>query len=478
MEKIFKTVTDTLKEGVMIVDSNLEFIYANKAVNSIGLNNDKVIGKSVFEVFPDLKRENSTFINVFQSKRPVLDEQRTFITYRGEKKTTITSTYPIIDEGTFVGAFETFRDVSTMQNLADDLKNLHIQYRQDINPKPTGVTPVIDTNDFIGESPEILKIKSELDIYAKSPSPILIYGETGTGKEVLVKAIHESFMNGTKLPLITQNCAAIPENLLESYLFGTTKGGFTDATDREGLFELANGGILFLDEINSFPMNLQAKLLRVIQDQKIKRVGDTKEIPINVKLIAATNVAPEELLINNELREDLYYRLSVLNIELPPLRNRRKDIPILINHFIEKFNEQFGKSVTGLTDEAIDKLIGYTWPGNVRELRNVIERLMNKKDTGVIGGQDIQFNNISRGSYVIEKKYAFTPSVELDTTQTFKEKIQDVEKIIIKNELQNTWGNISKAARNLDMPQQTLSNKIKKYGLENYILKIKLLKNE
>ncbi|OZU87639.1 hypothetical protein CIL03_16250 [Virgibacillus indicus] len=252
----------------------------------------------------------------------------------------------------------------------------------------------------------------------------------------------------------------------------------TGAVDREGLFELADGGILFLDEINSLPMSLQAKLLRVIQDQKIRRVGDVKEFKVEVKLIVASNTNPKELLNKNKIREDLYYRLSVLNVELSPLRKRKSDIPILVDHFIEDFNDVFGKLITGISDGALDKLKNYSWPGNIRELRNVIERVMNKKDTGLIEEDDIRFNSFNENSHLINKNYSYPPLDNSDTNTPFREIIEKTEIKIIKNELENTSGNISKAARNLDMPQQTMSNKIKKYQLEKYILNIKLLNNE
>lgn len=222
-------------------------------------------------------------------------------------------------EGEVVGAYEIFRDFSALQNLKEQLVDLQVKqivHKDKVNNHRE------EFNDFIGEHESILKIKDQINLLANSPSPLLIYGETGTGKEVIVQNIHRA--SSANIPLITQNCAAIPDNLLESYLFGTVKGAFTGAMDKEGLFEIANGGILFLDEINSLSKNMQAKLLRVIQDQKVRRVGGTIEIPVNVRIISATNVHPRELLANQEIREDLYYRLNVLYVELPPLRRRKK----------------------------------------------------------------------------------------------------------------------------------------------------------
>ncbi|MGN7397783.1 sigma 54-interacting transcriptional regulator [Peribacillus frigoritolerans] len=229
-------------------------------------------------------------------------------------------------------------------------------------------------------------VKNQISKLALTSSPILLYGETGTGKEVVVKAIAAA----SGCSLISQNCAAIPENLLESILFGTIKGSFTWAEDRPGLFEQASGGILFLDEINSLPLSLQAKLLRVLQDKKVRRLGDTKEKLVSVRLIAATNVHPSSLLESDQMRPDLYYRLNVLSLELPALRHRKEDILPLITHFISIFNEEFSKAVIGVEDEAIEFLINHDWPGNIRELKNWIERAMNHVTGSKLSIQDLQ----------------------------------------------------------------------------------------
>ena len=465
-------VINSISEGVMVVDRELTITFANKAVASIGLIYEKIIGKNVFEIFPNLIKDKSTFQKVILTGKEIVSNQQTFVTYRGERKTTLTSTFPIIKDGIIVGAYEIFQDFSALQSLKEQLVDLQIKNTE--HKEKVDKQNIFRENfrDFIGEDESVLKLKSQISLLANSPSSILIYGETGTGKEVIVQNIHHaSTMN---IPLISQNCAAIPDNLLESYLFGTVKGAFTGAVDKEGLFEIANGGILFLDEINSLSKNLQAKLLRVIQDQKVRRVGGTNEIPVNVRIIAATNVHPRELLANKEFREDLYYRLSVLNIELPPLRNRKKDIPILINYFIDHYNEKFGKSIKGILDEAIEYLMDYSWPGNIRELKNMIERLMNIVQSDYIEKKDIQLTDFLQ---------VFSPNEEVAEVETnhkisFREEIQKKERQLIIDALQQADGNISKAARNLDIPQQTLSKKIKRYKLEPCIHKFKLLRYE
>ncbi|MFK9094295.1 sigma-54 interaction domain-containing protein [Bacillus salipaludis] len=476
MDNWLKSVIDTLKEAVVVIDQHLTFIYANPAVNTIGLDHAKIIGLNLFEVFPNLTYETSVFCQVMESGEPVIDREQTFFTYRGEMKTTLTSTYPLLKNGKVIGAFETFQDISNVQHVTEQLHQLQLKQKKTKRVKQNQSSNVSSNpfEDFIGNDQAILSIKSKLHTFANSPSPIFIYGETGTGKEVLVQSIHKA-ANHTTIPLVSQNCAAIPENLLESYLFGTTKGSYTGAEDREGLFEIADGGILFLDEINSLPKNLQAKLLRVLQDQKIRRVGGTKEISVNVRLIVATNTHPKNLLMKNEMRPDLYFRLSVLNIELPPLRKRKNDIPVLVDYFIKDYNRLFHKHVSGITDGALTKLMNYTWPGNIRELKNCMERIMNLKTSGCIDESDIDLQDLYQISEILQD--STHTQIEYNEDSSFKQMMEATEIQIIKQELTQTQGNISQASRNLDIPQQTLSNKIKKYHLENYILKIKLLKN-
>ncbi|WP_175637112.1 sigma-54 interaction domain-containing protein [Oceanobacillus sojae] len=474
MDEAFKVITDSINEGVIIVNADFIFTYANKASNAFGLNYKRVIGKSIFDVFPYLKKENSTMVQVLDTKQPIIDRRQTFYTYQGERKTTITSTYPILANGKVTGVFELFRDITTVEALNTELHNL--QAEKQINQK-TAITQHPGST-FIGESDTIYKIKSNLSIYTASLSPIFIYGETGTGKEVLVKTIHKKMQGDQKLPLITQNCAAIPENLLESYLFGTTKGSYTDAVDRKGLFELANEGVLFLDEINSLPLNLQAKLLRVLQDQRIRKVGDTTDFDVQVKLIVASNRKPQELLAEGLIRKDFYYRLNVLNIELPPLRERKEDIPLLVDQFILNFNTLFSKEIAGITSKGLDRLINYDWPGNIRELQNVIERIMNAKQEGVIEPEDIEFDTFLNDAHVIHQRYSHYSRSYMGSKISLKDIVQETETEHIKKELELTSGNISQAARNLDIPQQTLSNKVRKYNLERFVLEVKLLKKE
>lgn len=290
---------------------------------------------------------------------------------------------------------------------------------------------------------------------AKTKATILLIGESGTGKELIAKAIHfES--DRSKGPFLAINCAAIPENLLEAELFGYEKGAFTGAlVSKPGKFELANGGTIFLDEIGDLPLSLQAKLLRVIQDKTFERIGGTKSIKVDVRIIAATNKNLEEMVKSGAFREDLYFRLNVIPIFLPPLRERKEDIPLLIDHFLKKFNKEYGKNIT-ISKPAMEKLINYSWPGNVRELENTIERLVILAEGDEITLQDLPF-------YIRQEGEMKTVGINLkDSLPT---QLELLEKKAIEEALKACNYNQTKAAKMLGLTKRQINYKIKKYGL-------------
>jgi len=290
---------------------------------------------------------------------------------------------------------------------------------------------------------------------AKSKATILLMGESGTGKELIAKAIHfES--DRAKGPFIAINCAAIPENLLEAELFGYEKGAFTGAlVSKPGKFELANGGTIFLDEIGDMPLALQAKLLRVIQDKAFERIGGTRPIKVDVRIIAATNKDLEKMVKEGTFREDLYYRLNVIPIFLPPLRERREDIPLLIDYFLKKFNKEYNKNI-GISNEAVKALINYSWPGNVRELENTIERLVVLTEGEEITLEDLPF-------YIKQEKE--NPLAFLKDTNSLPAQLELLEKKAIEEALKACNYNQTRAAKLLGLTKRQINYKIKKYGL-------------
>lgn len=311
-------------------------------------------------------------------------------------------------------------------------------------------TAKYDFNCIIGSSKEILSCKDKALKASRTSSPVLIYGETGTGKELFVQAVHNSSSRRNK-PFIDQNCAAIPNNLLESILFGISKGSFTGADNRKGLFEMADGGTLYLDEINSMPMELQGKILRALQDGTIRRVGSTALKKVDVRIIASLNELPESLLEEERIRRDLYYRLNVVRIDLPPLRNRKEDIPELINYFINKFNNRFDANIEGVESLAMEELILCDWSGNIRELEHLIEGIFNIKNKGIIS-----MNNLLEVGFSISSQEIIP----------LKQKMRELERKYILEALTITKFNISRAAELLQIPRQTLQSKIKRMNIK------------
>jgi len=306
----------------------------------------------------------------------------------------------------------------------------------------------------------------------------MIYGETGTGKELFAQSIHNaSHRSGG--PFMAINCAAIPENLLEGILFGTSKGVYTGAVDKAGLFEQANGGTIFLDEINSMPVSLQAKLMRVLQEKKVRRLGHQEETSINVRVISSCNQEPNEAMEQQQLRHDLFYRLAVVYLMLPPLRRQTEDILMLCDHFIEQYNHRLHKSVNALHPNVISAFLDYDWPGNVRQLENCIESAMNivAADCTVIQPYHIP---TYMGLFSNQRPRHFPASTRptdngipsdglldiLDNDNVIK-KLQGEEKNIIVQTLKGNRGNITKTARQLGISRQRLQYRLKKYGLKH-----------
>ena len=310
---------------------------------------------------------------------------------------------------------------------------------------------------LIGDSPEMLRIKSVIAKAALSSATVLITGESGTGKEVVAREIH-NLSNVKDGPFIPINIGGIPENLLESELFGYEKGAFTGASSRKnGMFELASGGTLFLDEIGDMPLSLQVKILRVLQERKMTRLGGVEQIPINARIVAATNKNLEEMVKKGDFREDLFYRLNVVRIEIPPLRERSEDIPLLAAYIIRKLSRDMSSRITGFTPEAIEALKSHHFYGNVRELENIIERAMIFTDSSTIDVKDLDLrSSVSRS---MEKNEELSSSHDACS-------LRDLEKDAIIAALHRWEGNRTKASEELGITRRTLISKIKEYDIK------------
>jgi Nif-specific regulatory protein len=309
------------------------------------------------------------------------------------------------------------------------------------------------------EMKEVIKIALKI---APTKATVLLRGESGTGKELLARAIHYASPRANK-PFIAINCAAIPETLLEAELFGYEKGAFTGAfTSKKGKFELADGGTLFLDEIGDLPLSLQAKLLRVLQEQTFEKLGGTKLIKVDVRIIAATHRNLEEMVERGEFREDLYWRLNVIPIFIPPLRERKKDIPLLVNHFIKKFNEIYGKNIK-IKPEALEVLLDYPFPGNIRELENLIERLVLLTEGEWIEGESVKKILKIKKSLLKEDKLLTPPREDFFKKEGLLKEIERIERERILKVLEECHFNQTKAAKILGLTRRQLSYRLQKY---------------
>ncbi len=320
---------------------------------------------------------------------------------------------------------------------------------------------------IIGESPQMQDIFKIIDKVADTPSTVLITGESGTGKELIATALHDGSSRRDK-PLIKINCAAIPKDLMESELFGYERGAFTGAvTSKPGRFELADGGTLFLDEIAEIPVEMQVKLLRALQESEFERVGGIKTTRVDVRLVAATNRDLHKEVDSGSFRKDLYYRLNVVPIVLPPLRERKGDIPRLVEHFVEKYNKRLNKKIEGVSDDALSVLQAWPWPGNIRELENLMERVIVFADGPEITSKDLP-EPVRGGTpqSAPATDGAATPSVGA-LKDIVRQETAKVEKDLIVKALEETQGNVTRAAKLLQISRKSLQTKMKEFGLRD-----------
>ena len=458
-------VINHIAEAVQVVNSEGITLYYNKfAAEMDGFQVSDVVGKHIFQVYPSLTLETSSIMKVLKTGTPLLDLQQTLVTSTGKIVSIMCSTYPLYRNGVIIGACDISRDITKIKELSERVINLHSELletrtserkKSKLLERDNSVRYTF--NDIIGSHDSIIKLKILGQRISTNSSSVLVVGETGTGKELVVQSIHSASSRKDR-PFVAQNCAAFPATLLESILFGTVKGSFTGAEDRPGLFELSHGGTLFLDEINNMPMELQSKLLRVLQDGTLRRLGDNKIRQVDVRIIACMNVDPEEAVRNKELRIDLYYRLNVVSLTVPPLRERRSDIPALTAHFIQMYNRKLNCLVSGISDETKQVFSSHLWPGNVRELQHTIEHAMN-----IISGSVIELEHLPthmrQGKELLSGDQVTLGESSLPTI------LSNVEIKYLTQAMEQCGGNISKAAILLGIPRQTLQYKLKMYNL-------------
>ena len=458
IEKHLRIILDNIDEGIHVIDENMcTIIYNNKMAELEDMNKEYLIGRKLLDVFPSLTRNSSTLIRALRRKEKIKNKQQDYLNNAGEKITTINTTIPIkLEDGT-TWALEIAKDITEVKNLYHKINKLQEKLYNN-KTENSADNKYYKFSDIVGEDKKLKEIVTYARQAAATNSSILIVGKTGTGKELFAQSIHSSSKRKEK-PFIAQNCAALPENLLEGILFGTRKGGFTGAVNRKGLFEQANGGTLLLDEINSMSLGLQAKLLRVLQEGKVRPVGGKNEVKIDVRIIGTINTPPVQAIKDGNLREDLYYRLAVVLLNLPLLTERERDIILLSEYFIDKFNKKFNKKVKGLDKRVQNIFCSYDWPGNIRQLEHVIEGAMN------IINEDkyIKEDYIRPFLMSIDNKNG----VKLkNSNSSLPERLNEIEKGIILKTLETTEGNISQAARKLGIKRQSLQYRLNKHEID------------
>ena len=473
MENIdFLSVLNHLDDGVIIADVNGTILFYNTAQSKIdGLEPKNVIGLKVTDIY-ELNNRTSMIMQTIYHHAAIKNRAFFYKTISGKVANTITSVYPLFNGKTINGVICFVKDYELLYKSTP--MTAITESRPDL-----GNGTQYTFADLIGNGPDYQRVVGTARKAAFSSSPIMIQGETGTGKELFAQSIHNhSQRRGKKYVVV--NCAAIPHDLLEGILFGTTQGAFTGALDKPGLFEIAHGGTLFLDELLAMPLDLQAKLLRALQEKCVRRVGSIRETPVDVKIISSVTQYPRTAIRENRLRTDLFYRLGVVMIKLPPLRERRDSMDELISHFIEKYNNQLGTNIKQISQEVLELFTAYQWPGNIRELEHLIEGAMN------MAGQEetIGIEHFTPGLDCLEQvdftcmETAFSTPGNPDTPKG-KEQVEildlsrplnlaqtqaDREKSAIKTALSEAGGNVTKAAKNLGFSRQLLHYKIKKYG--------------
>ncbi|EHQ90553.1 sigma-54 interaction domain-containing protein [Desulfosporosinus youngiae] len=469
----FCDLLEILDSAVYFCDVNGRLLYINKVAEGLdGYANEEIYGRTVGEAY-GLDERTSPMLMALTTEKPVVDKAFRYVV-NGREVYQICNARPVFFEGEKVGAYTIQKDVTQLMEVIE--QNISLQ-KKVFSPKEDDLAEsrqdIVGADRLLGEHPVFRECKEMAIRAARSDSPVLLVGETGSGKELFARCIHRNSKRKDG-PFLAINCAAIPETLLESILFGTSKGIYTGAVERKGLFEEAEGGTLFLDEINSMPLFSQSKLLRVLEEKEIQHLGSKERIKINVRIISSSNVFPEEAISKEQIREDLFYRLAVVNIMIPSLASRKSDIRLLTKHFIKLYNERFQKHIIGLEDEVLRFFLDFSWPGNVRQLKHCLEAAMN-----LVTDDDLKIkmkhlpayllsgNNAATGGYIQKKPVDETKHLkypEPESTGVFSTIFEKEKEEIIQALLENK-GNVSKTAKQLGMHRQSLIYRIKKYNI-------------
>jgi PAS domain S-box-containing protein len=433
-------ILDSIADGVFTVDADLKVTSFNRSAETItGIKKEEAIGRHCWEVFrANICEKRCALKHTMSTGWPVVNQSIYIVNLRGDQLPVSISTALLKDgQGKVIGGVETFRDLSVVAELRKELTRRH------------------SFQDIISKNKEMQRLFGILEQVSQSDATILLEGESGTGKELFAKAIHALSSRKTG-PLITINCGSLPDTLLESELFGYEKGAHSTAfKDKPGRLAIADGGTLFLDEIGDISPALQVRLLRVLQDKTYEPLGSTKSLKTNVRIVAATNKSLDALVDEGKFRQDLYYRINVVKLVLPPLRLRKEDIPLLIEHFIRKFGRLSGKEIQGLSPEVMPVLMSHDFPGNIRELENIIEYATVVCKNGLIGIEHLPDHLKEEGETRIQK-----PSHERASS------LKDAERSYIYEALNRNQWNRSATAAEMGIHPTTLWRKMRRLNIE------------
>mgnify|MGYP003293518796 FL=1 len=467
---IYESVLNEVEEGVVISDHENRVIFINRAAEAIeGVDARMSLGQRMEELYLPVgkgKKKNSHAAVLNTGIAPNEHLNQYVVKASHKIMNVVERMYPVNIHGRTIAVFSLIKNLPVIQKSMEQGLELYDYFRENMPHNGTRYT----FRSIVGNDIRFVEAISDAKCVAQNQTTVLIYGETGTGKELFAQSIHNAspYQNG---PFISVNCAAIPSTLLESMFFGTVKGSYTGAANTMGLFEQARNGTLFLDEINSMDISLQAKLLKVIENKTVRRIGDEKERDIRCRILCALNEAPLACIENGKLRRDLYYRLSSCILYIPPLRERKSDIPLLCSYFLNQFNEEYGRHIRRIDPELMDRFLDYPWPGNVRELQHVVESAfsVSRKDMEIL--QLGHLSHYYREFFTARKpdspsagQTAPSPAAP-HSLQPLKAYMDSCEKNFLAAALCCHSNNITATARSLQITRQALQHKIRKYGL-------------